>query len=177
MSNLPLAQRLQTADSDTLKELMRETEAYLDAQLSSAIAADQRAYTFAGTVTAASVLLVGAAYALATAPEPNKWLAYLSMAVASCLFIAAWMAVMSARSVDFEFCGNQPSSWIADIEAGTPLLHALAEQCAHYDEMATANRNTMNTNSWLFNWAVNVALGGVGVGGLAFMFWAWATLP
>lgn len=46
-----------------------------------------------------------------------------------------------------------------------------AEQCAHYDGMATSNRKTMGRNSQLFNRAVNLALGSVGLGGLAFFWW------
>lgn len=171
MSELPLAERLKAANPDMLQELTREAEVYLAAQLTAALAADQRAYTFAGTITAASVLLVGAAYALATAPNTNHWLIWVSVGVAAGLFVAAWIAVTSARSVDFEFSGNQPSSWLADIEAGKSLAHALAEQCAHYDVMAGANRKTMEHNGWMFNWAVNLALTSVGIGGLSFLGW------
>jgi hypothetical protein len=56
------------------------------------------------------------------------------------------MAVTSARSVDFEFSGNQPCSWIVDIEAGKALAFALAEQCAHYDGTAIpTNVNNIRT--------------------------------
>lgn len=171
MIEIPLAERLQVADSETLQEILRESEVYLSAQLSAAIAADERAYTFAGTITAASVLLIGGSYALATASKPSMLLVYISIAVAAALFVAAWMAVMSARSVDFEFAGNQASKWVEDIESQKPFLHSLAEQCEHYDGMATSNRKTMADNSRLFNRAVNVALGGVGCGGLGFMWW------
>lgn len=171
MVDLPLSERLKNADDPTLSEVLREAEVHLSAQLVSAIAADQRAYTFAGTVIAASVLLIGAAYALTAAPEPNPWLACLTVLVAACLFVSAWLAVMSARSVEFAFAGNQPSQWIEDIESGKTLVHALAEQCAHYDEMVTANRTVMDGNGKLFNWAVNIALASVGVGGGCFLWW------
>lgn len=177
MVDAPLSERLKSAEASTLSEILREAEVHLAAQLTSAIAADQRAYTFAGTVTAASVLLIGAAYALVTAPKPNIMLAYLTVGVAVCLFISAWLAVMSARSVEFAFAGNQPCQWIEDIESGKTLIHALAEQCAHYDEMVTANRTTMDGNGQLFNWAVNIALGGVGLGGIYFLWWMAKTLP
>lgn len=177
MSDKPLAERLHVADADTLHEIMRETEAYLSAQLTAAIAADQRAYTFAGMITAATVLLVGASYVLLTGPTPTAWLPYLSLTVAAALFVAAWMAVISARSTDFEFPGNQACNWIDEIEGGTTLLHSLAEQCAHYDGMASANTRTMKRNSNLFNWAVNIALGSVGLGGIAFVWWIAKVLP
>ncbi len=177
MSDKPLAERLQAADKDTLHEIMRETEAYLSAQLTAAIGADQRAYTFAGMITAATVLLVGAAYALRTGELQHLWLSNLALLVATALFVSAWMAVISARSVDFEFPGNQACNWIDEIEEGKSLLHSLAEQCAHYDGMATTNTGTMTRNSSIFNWAVNIALGSVGLGGLAFVWWAFKVLP
>lgn len=171
MTDVPLSDRLKIADDLTLQEILRETEAYLSAQLTAAIAADQRAYTFAGTVTAASVLLVGAAYAVTTSGHPSGWLAILASGVAACLFVSAWLAVVSARSIGFEFAGNQPCQWIADIESKKSLLHALAEQCAHYDGMIEANRAAMEGNGRLFNWAVNIALASVGFGGLFFIWW------
>lgn len=84
-----------------LQEVLREAESYLEAQLTSAIAADHRAYTFAGAVSAASVILVGTAYSLVTSQPPNSLLAFTAWAVAVSLFVAAWMAIISARSVSF----------------------------------------------------------------------------
>ena len=171
MPDLSLADRLKSADTATLQEILREAEVHLSAQLSAAVAADQRAYTFAGTVTAASVLLVSAAYVLMTGDVSNKILGWSSVGVAVSLFAASWMAVISARSVDFEFAGNQPGNWADDIDGGKPFNQALAEQCAHYDLMIISNRRTMEGNSRLFNRAVNAALTAVGVGGLVLVAW------
>lgn len=171
MAETPLSKRLQSADEAMLREILREAEVYLDAQLTAAIAADQRAYAFSGMIAAASVLLVGASYALIEAATPSPLLAWCSALIAVALFVAAWMAVISARSTDFEFAGNQPCQWANDIEAGQTLHESLAEQCEHYDSMATTNRNIMDANSKLFNAAVNIALGAVGVGGLGFIAW------
>ncbi|WP_287202136.1 hypothetical protein, partial [Mesorhizobium sp.] len=98
-------------------------------------------------------------------------LAFSAWFVAVSLFVAAWMAVMSARSVSFEFVGNQPSNWATDIENGKSFAHAIAEQCAHYDGMIAQNTLLMDRNSKVFNGAVNLALVGIGAGGIAFLLW------
>ncbi|RUW87810.1 hypothetical protein [Mesorhizobium sp. M7A.F.Ca.US.010.02.1.1] len=154
-----------------LQEILREAEAYLDAQLTSAIAADERAYSFAGTVGAVSVLLIGASYSLATSAAPSSLLSLTSLFAAAALFVAAWMAVMSASSINFEFSGNQPGHWGADVERGIEMRDALAEQCDHYESMITANSTAMGKNASVFNSAVNIALATLGVGGLLFGYW------
>ncbi|MGX9117068.1 hypothetical protein ACWTU6_10265 [Mesorhizobium sp. BHbsci] len=171
MNSPPLFECIKSANIEMLQEVLREAESYLDAQLTSAIAADQRAYTFAGAVSAASVILVGAAYSLVTSHPPDTLLAFTAWAVAVSLFVAAWMAVISARSVSFEFVGNQPSKWAADVENGKSFAHAIAEQCAHYDGMIAQNNFVMDRNSKIFNGAVNLALVGIGAGGIAFLLW------
>ncbi|RWE84211.1 MAG: hypothetical protein EOS63_03565 [Mesorhizobium sp.] len=167
----PLSNQLRLADTSMLQEILREAEAYLGAQLTSAIAADQRAYTFSGTVGAVSILLVGASYTLATLAVPNSLLSLTSLLAAGALFVAAWMAVMSASSIDFEFSGNQPGHWGDDIERGIEMRDALAEQCDHYESMITANTAAMAKNASLFNSAVNIALAAIGIGGLLFSYW------
>jgi hypothetical protein len=51
------------------------------------------------------------------------------------------------------------------------LKLALAEQSEHYDGMIATNRQTMESNSRMFNAAVNIALAALGCGGLVFFYW------
>ncbi|MBZ9678235.1 hypothetical protein [Mesorhizobium sp. ES1-1] len=171
MDELPLSQKLQTANENNLKEILRQAEAYLDAQLSSAIAADQRAYTFAGLASAAAVVLIGGAYSLATMKPPTASMALVASAVAAVLIGAAWWAVDSARSVDFGFPGSQPENWVEDVSGKKRWETSLAEQCHHYDDLIVKNRATMELNSLLFNRATEAALKGLFLGGVAFVGW------
>ncbi|AZO04338.1 hypothetical protein [Mesorhizobium sp. M2A.F.Ca.ET.043.02.1.1] len=172
MTNAASSNPLSAADSVTLTEILRQAELHLQAQLSAAIAADQRAYTFAGLNVATSVLLMGGSYSLATQQhDPNLFIGAVAFFVAVGLFVAAWVAVMSARSVDFEFAGSQPGVWSQDLADRKPLQVSLAEQCQNYDDAIAANRATMANNSWMFNAAVNVALGSVGLGAISYLYW------
>ncbi|MES0100903.1 hypothetical protein [Mesorhizobium sp. M0019] len=171
MNNNPLSQKLQTAQEDSLKEILRQAEAHLDAQMLSAIAADQRAYTFAGLASAAAVVLISGAYGLASAEPPNAPLAIVASTVAAVLIGASWSAVHSGRSVDFGFSGSQPGNWEDDISIKKPWEASLAEQCEHYDELIVQNRTVMAANSQLFNNATDAALKGLFLGGVAFVGW------
>jgi hypothetical protein len=171
MNTPSIAHRIKSGNIDTLKEVLREAELYLHAQLTSAIAADQRAYTFAGAVTAAAVILIGASYGLAITVPPNFLLVYAALAVCASFFVSAWMAVVSARSIDFEFAGNEPCKWVDDIENGKRIEDSISEQCEHYDGMISKNSIALKKNGDLFNNAVNLALSSAGVGGMAFFYW------
>jgi hypothetical protein len=99
------------------------------------------------------------------------FLSVTAIMVAGTLFVSALVAVFSARSIDFEFCGNQPKNWRDDAERKISLKMAIAEQCEHYDEMIACNTMAMQKNSRLFNRAVYIALLGLGAGGFAFLCW------
>ncbi len=176
MAQKPLSRSLKNLAIPMLTEIRREAELYLSAQLTAAIAADQRAYAFAGTVTAGAVVLVGASYATATSTPPSVFLSVTATLVAGALFVSALVAVLSARSIDFEFCGNQPKNWSEDAEKKISFKVAIAEQCEHYDEMIACNSIVMQKNSQFFNRAVYIALVGLGMGGVAFLFWLFPIL-
>lgn len=171
MDSESLASKLQPANEDTLKEILRQAEAHLDTQLTAAIAADQRAYTFAGLATAAAIVLIGGAYSLATTPVPNALLASVATVVAATLVGCAWSAVHSARSIDFGYSGSQPANWDEDIACSKPLAHSLAEKCEHYNELIDQNREAMSANSSLFNKSTELALKALFLGGVAFTAW------
>ena len=176
MSERSLADRLSGADVETLREMMREAEAYLNAQLTAAIGADQRAYTFAGFGSAAAVVLVGAAYGIASARSPDIPMAILATVVAGFLIAGAMLAIHSARSVDFEYSGNQPGHWVEDVEERKSLQRSLAEQCEHYDLMIGKNTKTISDNSRVFQRSTYIAQIGLGVGAAGFVLWLAARL-
>jgi len=156
--------------------MLRQAEVHLNAQLTSAIAADQRAYTFAGLSVASVVLLLGGSYRAISSDPPDLRVAALAFLVGMGLFVASWMAVLSARSIGFDFAGSRPGVWVDDIVEGKGLARSLAEQCEHYDSAITSNRERVERNGRLFNQSVNVALFAVGSGGLIFLWWLRAPL-
>jgi hypothetical protein len=150
MTTDEIATTLKQADEAVLEEILREAEARLSAQLIAAIAADQRAMTFLGFLGAITVFLLGAAIAALTAQSPSTSIAAVAalgavgFVGASCLAYQAW------KPIDFEFVGNDPSSWLGDIAGGVKLAAAKAEQCAFYDAMLKDNRKAMERSGrWL----------------------------
>ncbi|KQW27044.1 hypothetical protein ASE36_18930 [Rhizobium sp. Root274] len=88
--------------------------------------------------------------------------------------VSAIFAFEAARPVDFEFVGNDPSSWKSDVASGKDLSHALAEQIAFYDEMIKANRKAMAASAEDLQRASNVMIWTVGVGAVfvaAYLAW------
>lgn len=123
------------ASEKMLAEIIRQAEARLQAQLTAAIAADQRAMTFAGLMVAASAAIIGAALGLSRDAD----VALPTIATSFFLFAAAVLAVIAARPIDWDFTGNTPSSWVRSISNGQTLREALADTADFYAEMIAEN--------------------------------------
>jgi hypothetical protein len=139
-----LVDSLKSADGDLLNEILREAESRLEAQLTSALAADSRAMNFLGFVSAIAVASIGASLA---AIESNIALAAIGLLVGVGMMIAAFSAFSAAKPIDFQMVGNYPSEWVGDITDGATLHDALAAQVAFYDEMLKANAAAMAGNA------------------------------
>jgi hypothetical protein len=150
-----LAETLKDADPEFLDEILREAESRINAQLTTAIAADMRAMTFLGFISAIAVASVGTG--LATyADKPN--LAMIALFIGSGFTFAAYYAFEAARPIDFNLVGNDPASWKTDIASGLPLHHAKSEQVAFYDEMLKSNRKAMVESAYHLQGAAKVTI-------------------
>lgn len=89
-----LAETLKDADPDLLDEILREAESRLSAQLTTAIAADTRAMTFLGFISAVAVATVGAGLATYTV---NQQLGTLALFVGLGFIASAFFAFQAAR--------------------------------------------------------------------------------
>lgn len=167
--NASLSGQLKTAPADVVDEIMREAELHLNAQLTAAIAADQRAHSFASYLAAAGAVTIGAAYSLHTASTPNHLLIVLAALAGVALLSAAAFALHSARPIDFEFAGNQPQMWASDLAVGKSLHDARAEMCAAYDGMIASNRAAMERNSRWFERARRTVIWTIAPAGLIFL--------
>lgn len=154
---------MKDADPDLLDEILREAESRLNAQLTTAIAADARAMTFLGFISAVAVAATGAGLAVFV-DKPN--LAILALFTAVGFIIAAFFAFEAARPIEFNFIGNDPASWKKDVENGVSVHQAKAEQVAFYDEMIKANRKAMSDGGDQLQKAVRVALFTIAIGGV-----------
>jgi hypothetical protein len=163
-----LTETLKGAHPDLLQEILREAESRLNAQLTTAIAADMRAMTFLGFVSAVAVATVGAGLA-AYSNTPN--LGVLSLFTGFGFVLAAFFAFEAARPIEFEMIGNDPGSWKRDILSGVKLHDALAEQISFYDDMLKKNRAAMEESGRQLQKAANIAMLTVAISGIfAFMY-------
>ena len=157
MDHDKLVASLKKASPELLNEIKLEAEARLDAQLSTAIASDQRAMTFLGFLLTLVAFLIGASLAAITAATPSPTIANIAAAGAIGLGLSGVLAYLASRPIDFRFVGNDPESWTGDIDNNISLHDALAEQTAYYDKMLKANRRAMKIGAELLRWASIVA--------------------
>jgi len=154
MSEAPLKPDWTNVKDDVVREIAREAEEYLKAQLQAAIAADQRAIRLvASMVTITSAVFVAGVAWL----DKNPWhLPVLSaMAVASLGFgTAIVFAMISAKPTKFHFVGNTPRQWWNPTDLGRDLRLSLGEQTENYDEFIAYNDAAMRRSSKLLRRAL-----------------------
>lgn len=134
---------------DLIKEMLRQGELRVAAQVQLATSADQRATVLAGIYVAAATGIIGA---LATQPNilTNKPL-FVGAVVAAILFLAGSIfSIWATIPVGFWAPGNDPEQWYADIDKSVSVARALGEQSEHYNDMISDNRNIIKRNATRF---------------------------
>lgn len=124
---------------------------HLEAQLQSALAADQRAGVVAGILLATALAVIGAAFA-----TPNAPLAFGGFWTGGLLLFSSALCALSFRPVAFYFPGNEPRSWIGDEHID--LRDSIANECAYIQEMIEDNLTIMANNAALFRAALVCAV-------------------
>lgn len=126
----------QAFDEAILREIIREGEAKLSAQLSVAAAADQRGLTILGFQVTALVAVSGGVIALASATKPDKPIIAIAAVLSLGLLIAICFAHASIFPKHFCFPGNSPKNWFASdwhtphlTEKSAGIRQAMVEQC------------------------------------------------
>lgn len=154
-----------SAHDDLLKEIIRQAEIKLQAQLQAAIAADHRALGVAAAMATIVALIMGGTVALFQAPGAPECLAWVGTVVSVTLLVAVVLAVLSARSIGFYFPGSEPSAWEEDVREEHTLKQSLGDMASHYDQMIRNNAREMKRAGHIFNASLIVAgldlLGGI----------------
>lgn len=137
-----------------LAEVIREAELQVQAQLQTSTAADSRALTISGSCLTAATALFGAAAALSKGEPPDYALLVVAIALAISLFVAAGLAIHSARPIAFGFPGNEPESWLPihwrdGTGDGYALKRARIEQAMVLQENIEDNRKASKSNAAL----------------------------
>jgi hypothetical protein len=152
-----LVKALAKADDATIKEILREAESFLEAQLKAGLAADARAMTLAGFMAGiVSILITGTGLMVATHIPIWPHVITTIVLVAS-LGFALFSAVHAARPTEWYYTGNNPRFWVADIERGRSLNDALAGQAALYANGISKNSALLSENQRWSRLALRVA--------------------
>src|SRR6266540_2414634 len=107
-----LAEALAKADETMIREIVREAESFLEAQLKSGLAADARAMTLAGFMAGIVSILVAGTGLMVAAKIPI-WphvIATTVLVVAFC--VALFSTVHAARPTEWYYAGNNPRFWV-----------------------------------------------------------------
>lgn len=129
---------------DVQVEIMREADLRLNAQLTVAIAADQRALTYGGFLIAAATGAIGGGIALLTKEEPDFGFSAIAIIFACGMLYASWEAIHTVMPNLFCLPGNRPGLWLPDqweshgIHPPT-IGRARIEQAKHIDKMIRDN--------------------------------------
>lgn len=155
---------LQKADKDTITEIIRQAENFLDAQLQAGTAADQRAITFASIIGATAAVLLGGFLAAAYGDAGSGTLGWIVFPVVSLLTISMAVAIWASRPTDWTYAGSNPRHWRGDVDKAHPYTVSLSQQAKLYAAGIIANRDTLNANSRTMRWALFLAVAAIAVG-------------
>jgi hypothetical protein len=167
-------------DQAVLEKIVQEGEIRLEAQLTTANSADQRALSFAGLLIGTTTATVGAAIALAIAEKPKIFLIAIAFTYASSLLIATFRAVHSFRPKPFSYPGNLPENWLPDQwnfsnSDSRDIKHALVEQCYTLNQATCKNQYDMDHNAKKLKLSINIASKATAAAALVLAFYS-ATL-
>lgn len=146
------------ASQEMLKEIHRQAELQLSAQLQAGIGADARALYFISLMAAATVVVAGGAVASFTSLPPNVHLAWTCVAMVAGFVISMAFAVASARPTGFDYAGSWPVGWVVDVKKGVSLHVALARQLADMNERLSDNSHILKNNARWMRLALCIAV-------------------
>lgn len=154
-----------SANPELVEEVIAQADARLQAQLTAALAADQRAMTFAGLLFAGIAALIGFAAAHSGALHNECGM----VAVTLGFVVAAALACWSARPVKWHLVGNYPSSWDEDVRLSKRLPQTRAETAANYEEALQENERALQSAATFMRLSMTVGLVSA-VAGVIFAF-------
>jgi len=158
-----ISEALSKADDQTIREIVRQGEMFLAAQLQSGLASDLRAMTMAAILAAILSFLVGGTASL-LASKIDLGLHILTIIELIVLIAAAlWCAILAARPTKFDYAGSNPRFWVLDVEKGYGFVRSMAGQAALYAAGIRENVRVLERGqAWLsraLSWIVAALIG------------------
>lgn len=149
---------------------IEEGEARLQAQLTVANAADQRAISWARLHIATITASLGAAITLIGKSEPDYFLAVFAVGFALCMIAAAWTALTTVKPSKFSLPGNDPECWLPEEwnctgDEPEKLRQARIEQARDITNSIHKNREAASRRAELMHRSYDYAMAGAIIGG------------
>jgi hypothetical protein len=154
-------------DVELLRGIVASAEKRLEAQLTAALAADQRALVLAGFLITVIVALIGASAALLLTGHGHLGLATTALVCAVLFLVALGLTVFAARPAEWNYPGTRPELWRKDIAAKKDEDLRLAELCADLQRKIGENAGLMSRNGALIVMALSIVGMALLIGGLA----------
>ena len=134
-------------DLETARQILHQGEVFLSAQLTAALAADQRAMTSASIFIGFAAVMLGASLAY-WGEHKDVALFVAGLTGAVLMFSASVCCFLAARPRDFYYPGNHPNRWW---NVCTERLAVLtAGETENYQEVIDANAGVIaSNNKWL----------------------------
>jgi hypothetical protein len=137
---------------------------YLSTQLTTGIAADQRATSAAATFSGFAGAILAAAIGYYSA-KPDVAILLSGLVTGFAFVIAAGCSFYSARPVDFNYPGNDPTNWYNSLS--DPIFESMGIEAENYSAAIADNEAILDNNAkWLMAafWAAAIApIAGVAV--------------
>lgn len=133
------------APVELVREVLRESEETLRAQVAIALAADQRAMQIVSSATTLGAGVLAAVVAWASVKTWDWPLLAGLLAAELCLMIAILLAIRAARPADLYVAGSMAKGWSA-IDFNRPESLTLGIMADHYSEMIAANSEWAKRN-------------------------------
>lgn len=162
------------------REALREGELRIQAQLTVAAAADQRALTWAGFVITGATALFAAGFAIIVSAEGDDELTVLALVIGTALLVSAGIAVWSVRPGLFCLPGNRPGLWLPGSWkcVGSPeakIAQSRLDQAAQLDAHIRENANAAGDRAKLMRTSMGIAFFSIGAAGICLALYASST--
>lgn len=142
--------------TEILEEIIREGERYLDARLTTANSADQRALALLGFQLTLTLAVGGGLISLLMRQTVNEFLVICGLIQIILMGIASFQAYCSVKPKLFRFPGNSPHLWFVENWERSPyspysarLKDARVEQCYALYSAIYDNKEVMEENASL----------------------------
>lgn len=153
-------------DEMTIRELIRQSELFLEAQLTASIAADQRSITFASILIAAATLLIGLFGQNVRGANQELTENASLLLISFSLISSAAIAIFASRQTNWSYSGNNPRKWIEDINKNTNIKNSLCDQLALYTLGIERNLKSQKQHGCLMNYSYAISF----IGSIIFIF-------